>query len=150
MFCHLLPLTLRLTRAPRSRRSRGASVRMRGLFWGVCFLFISLAVVPPSPARAAEPPPPAPVSADELERLVDTLQNDAARAKLVEQLRALIAAQRGAAEKEKPAATALLGQLTQQIDALAGEILAGAAMVVDAPRLLGWAREQIADSAARR
>jgi hypothetical protein len=41
---------------------------------------------------------------------------------------------------EKPAATALFGQLSQQIDAFSGEVLAGVAMVVDAPRLFGWAR----------
>ena len=90
----------------------------------------------------AEPPPaaqPMPVLVDELERLVRTLQDDAARTKLVEQLRALIAVQRGA-ETEKPAATALFGQLSQQIDAFSGEVLAGVAMVVDAPRLFGWAR----------
>jgi small conductance mechanosensitive channel len=110
----------------------------------LCFAF--------GPARAAEPGPVAqspPVSADELERLVHTLQDDAARAKLVEQLRTLIAAQRSA-EKEKPPAAALFGALSQQVDALSGEIVAGSTMLVDAPRLLGWAREQISDTAARR
>jgi len=60
-----------------------------------------------------------------------------------------VAAQRGT-EKEKPAATEFFGQLSQQIDAFSGEILAGAAMVVDAPRLLDWARGQMLDGAARR
>jgi len=99
-----------------------------------------------TPAAAAQP---APVTVDELERLVDTLQDDTARAKLVAELRALIAAQRGAAP-EKPAATAIFGQLSQQIDALTGEILAGVAVIVDAPRLFGWARHQVSDPAARR
>ena len=89
------------------------------------------------------------MTVDELERLVDTLQDDAARAKLVAELRALIAAQRSVAA-EKPAATAILGQLSQQIDALTGEILAGVAVIVDAPRLFGWARHQVSDPAARR
>jgi moderate conductance mechanosensitive channel len=88
------------------------------------------------------------VTIDELERLVDTLQNDSARVKLVADLRALIAAQRGGAA-EKPAAVTFFGQLSQQVDALTGEILAGVAVVVDAPRLYGWARQQIADPAAR-
>jgi len=108
------------------------------------------AVLPPA-AHAESPPPAAhsaPVSVDDLERLVDTLQNDQDRAKLVADLRALIAAQRGATP-EKPAAVTFLGQLSQQIDALTGEILAGVAVIVDAPRLLGWAREQILDPAAR-
>jgi moderate conductance mechanosensitive channel len=115
--------------------------------WVLVCLAIAL-----SPAQAAEPAPapqPAPVSADELDRLVQTLQDDKTRAKLVEELRALIAAQRGV-EKEKPPATAVFGQISQQIDALSGEILAGVAMLVDAPRMLGWARDQMLDAAARR
>ena len=124
----------------------------RGTFLGTCLLPLCLAVGLSTAGRAAErspPAQPAPVSADELERLVRTLQDDSARAKLVEQLRALIAAQH-AAEQEKPAATAVLGQLSQQIDAFSGEILAGVAMLVDAPRLVGWTHQQFSDAAARR
>jgi small conductance mechanosensitive channel len=99
-----------------------------------------------SGAKAAEP---APVSADELERLVHSLQNETEREKLIEQLHGLIAAQRGA-EKEKPAGAAFFNQVTQQVEAFSGEILAGAAMVVDAPLLLEWASEQASDHAARR
>jgi small-conductance mechanosensitive channel len=152
MFRRLPPLNpfAHLRLAPRARGEGGARVsrRVRGTLRAVGLLLFCLT----SAASAAEPAPgpqPAPVSADELDRLVHTLQDDTARAQLVEQLRALIAAQRGA-EKEKPAATALFGRLSQQIDALSGEILAGVAMVVDAPRLLGWARAQISDTAARR
>jgi small conductance mechanosensitive channel len=99
-----------------------------------------------SGAKAAEP---APVSTDELERLVHSLQNETEREKLIEQLHGLIAAQRGA-EKEKPAGAAFFNQVTQQVEAFSGEILAGAAMVVDAPLLLEWASEQASDHAARR
>ena len=104
-----------------------------------------------SAAQAAEPapaPPPAPISTDELDRLVHTLQDDTARARLVEDLRALIAAQRGAM-KEKSPATAAFGELSQQIDALSGEILAGVTIVIDAPRLAEWAHEQISNAASR-
>jgi small-conductance mechanosensitive channel len=119
---------------------------MKSIFPLIGFLLSLLIAL--RPAEAAEPAPlPSP---DELERLVDTLQDEDARAKLVEQLRALIAAQRGIEQKEKPAGAALFGQLSQQIDAFSGEILAGAVMVVDAPRLAGWAREQVFDPAARR
>ena len=89
------------------------------------------------------------MTVDELERLVDTLQDDAARAKLVAELRALIAAQRGTAA-EQPEGPAFFGQLSQQIDAFTGEILAGVAVIIDAPRLVRWARHQISDPAARR
>ena len=111
----------------------------------LCFAFVPAQAADPNPVAAQSPP----VAADEIERLVHTLQDDAARAKLVEQLRALIAAQHSA-EKEKPPAAALFGALSQQVDALSGEILAGSAMLVDSPRLLGWAREQVSDAAARR
>ena len=115
-------------------------------------LLFCLATILPAAARADTPIPaaqPAPVTVDELERLVDTLQDDAARAKLVAELRALIAVQRGAAA-EKPAPEAIFGQLSRQIDALTGEILAGVAVIVDAPRLFAWARDQVFDPAARR
>lgn len=99
------------------------------------------AIVPVAPAAA--------VSVDELQRLVDTLKDDSSRATLVAQLQALIAAQRHI-EPKKPEGILLLGRLSRQIDAFTGELLAGAAMVVDAPRLIGWAREQMDNPAARR
>src|SRR5215469_18307951 len=116
-------------------------------FTRTLFLLLLWLLAAPAPGlRAAEP---APVSTDELQRLVDSLQDDAAREKLVEQLRGLIAAQRGA-EKEKPAGAAIFNQVTRQVEAFSGEILAGAAIVVDAPRLLDWVGEQVSDRAARR
>jgi small-conductance mechanosensitive channel len=115
-------------------------------------LLFCLATILPTGARPDTPTPaaqPAPVTVDELERLVDTLQDDTARAKLVAQLRALIAAQRGAAA-EQPAGPAFFGQLSQQVDAFTGELLAGVAVIIDAPRLVGWARHQVSDPAPRR
>jgi small-conductance mechanosensitive channel len=93
---------------------------------------------PQSSAPAAVPPSP-----EELERLVNTLQDDQARAKLVEQLRGLIAAQRGVEEtqaEENPAT--LLNDLSAEIDAISGEILAAAAVILDAPRLVSWVQAQ--------
>src|SRR5262245_14827477 len=131
----------------------GTQGRIRKLGYRAALLALfCLATLLPAGVRADTPAPAAqaaPVTADELERLVDTLQDDTARSKLVAELRALIAAQRGAAV-EKPTATALFGQLSQQIDALTGEILAGIAVLIDAPRLFGWARHQVSDPAARR
>src|SRR5260370_1505086 len=99
----------------------------------------------PAPAPAA-----APLSADELERLIGTLQDDAARGKLVEQLRGLIAAQRGVEQKQAEESPAtLLNNFSAQIDAISGEILAAAAVVVDAPRLIAWVQSQVSDIHAR-
>jgi len=130
-----------------------AQGRIRKLgYRAALFALFFVAILLPATARADTSTPaaqPAPVTVDELERLVDTLQDDGARAKLVGQLRALIAAQRGTAA-EQPAGPAFFGQLSQRIDALTGEILAGVAVLIDAPRLAGWARHQLSDPAARR
>ena len=118
----------------------------------VACLLVSLATPASaqSPPSSASVPQAAPVSAEELERLVGTLQDDQARAKLIEQLRGLIAAQRGVEEKqaeENPAT--LLNNLSAEIDAISGEILAAAGVILDAPRLITWVQAQASRSEAR-
>jgi moderate conductance mechanosensitive channel len=118
----------------------------------VAWLLVALA----GPALAQSQPPttpaaaPAPVSADELERLIGTLQDDGARTKLVEQLRGLIAVQRGVEQKQaEDSPVTLLNNFSAQIDAISGEILAAAGVVVDAPRLIAWLQSQVSDTQAR-
>jgi moderate conductance mechanosensitive channel len=102
-----------------------------------------------APAAAAPQAAPAPVSADELQRLVDTLQNDQQRSQLVAQLQALIAAQRGI-EAQQPAAPAgWLNTLSANVDAISAEIVAAAAVVLDAPSFLNWLEAQASDTHAR-
>ena len=87
MFRRRPPLTLPLTRDPPFLRSRGERSGARGVCWGACFLLFCISVAASPGVRAADQPPapqPAPVSVDELERLVHTLQDDTARAKLVQ------------------------------------------------------------------
>src|SRR5215472_1654854 len=111
----LTPTTLPLTRPLRApaypgrgasslpRRGCGERVGARSMLRFASLLLLCFISIPLAAVGAAEPPPasqPAPVSADELERLVRTLQDESARAKLVEQLRALIAAQRGCGKRE--------------------------------------------------
>ena len=81
-------------------------------------------------------PAPAAVSADDLRHLVDTIQDRTERQRLVKTLQALIAAQR--AEPVQPSPGGFVETLTAQIDAITGEILTAAQVVVDAPRLVGW------------
>lgn len=102
-----------------------------------------------SPA-AQNKPAAAPPSTEELERLVKTLQNDGDRQALIGQLQALIEAQRGIAQKEAAGQpTTWLADLSQRIDAISGEILATALVVVDAPRLVGWVAAQVEDRTLR-
>jgi small-conductance mechanosensitive channel len=108
-----------------------------------------LALVIAQPALASSPlPAGAAPSVGELEQLVDTLRDDKARASLVTQLQALIAAHRTTAA-ETPEPADFLAGLSQRINALMEEVLAGVAVVVDAPRLVAWGQAQIANEAAR-
>ena len=95
-----------------------------------------LLLAAPSWADTPAPAPAAP-SVGELQQLVDTLQDDKARAQFVSELRSLIAARRASAAQEEPASPA--GWLSQQVDQLTGEILEGVSVVVDAPRIIAWA-----------
>jgi moderate conductance mechanosensitive channel len=142
--------------APQTRGSAAKRSRGRWLWPVWLAVFCVVAALPPA-VRAATPaatsapkpaPQPAPVSVDELQRLVNTLQDGTERARLVGELRALIAAQRHTQPK-KPEGMELLGRLSRQIDAFTGDILTGAAVVIDAPWLIRWAREQVHDPAAR-
>ena len=123
----------------------------------ILLLFAAFAA-PLRATLAADPAPAAgagagAVSIDELQKLVDTLQDDQARAHLVDQLRALIAVQRGQpqqqAEPDVPDAVGLLHDFSTQINAISSEILAAVAVIVDAPRLFGWIQGQLFDPAGR-
>jgi small conductance mechanosensitive channel len=110
------------------------------------YAILLLLLLLPVPA-SAEPPGVAP-SVDELQRLVETLHDEKARAQLVSQLQALIAAQRGAKAPEEAASP--MGWLSQGVDQVIGEILTGASVLVDAPRVVAWGRAQLEDETARR
>ncbi len=131
-----------------SSRAMLVPSRLRGF---VAAALLSLATLPALAADAPPRPaaPPAGVSVEELQRLVDTLQNDKDRDRLVQQLRALIEAQRVAAPPEEEAPPTFVGRLSQELDAISGEILATAAVIIDAPRLISWVQAQATDEAAR-
>ena len=133
-------------------RAAGSRRRFRAGF-AALMIVLSLSVVPARAQQAAAPAAkPETVSVDELQRLVDSLENEQDRARLLQQLRALIAAERGRESGSPQAPQAELGVfglLSRQLDAISGEILATAAAIVDAPRLIGWIKAQAADAAAR-
>ncbi len=117
---------------------------------GVLLMLGGIARAQSTPAVLPTAASPAPVSADELQHLVDTLQNDKQRAQLVGQLQALIAAQRGVEQKQEASAPAgWLDALSADIDTISSEILAAAAVVLDAPRLIDWFRDQASNAMAR-
>jgi small conductance mechanosensitive channel len=113
--------------------------------YAILALPLLLVLSAPVWAKAAAPADP---SVDELQQLVDTLQDDKARAQFVRQLQTMIEARRASAASQPDSSPD--GWLSQRVDQLKREVLEGASLVVDAPRIVAWGRMQIEDDTARR
>ncbi len=83
------------------------------------------------------------VSAQEVERLIKTLEDDSARAKLVSQLKALRAAQKKMEDAETGLASKALAALTERIEALGEQLLDASNALTDAPKLADWLADQL-------
>lgn len=94
----------------------------------------------------AQPQPAPTVSTAELEKLIGTLENDAERQRFVEQLKALVEAERRTAPAEPVipdrVAARFLGGLSEQIAEFGAAIMSAAAFVADAPKLTAWMKQQ--------
>ena len=106
-----------------------------------------------APSAAAVARSPAAVAPAELENLIATLEDDAARTELLAQLRALLAAQRTTADASAPSTESigmrLLGELSARAGALSTEFVQAAKIVPDVPRLIAWVGVQMSDGGAR-
>ena len=131
--------------------------RLTRLLPGVLLALAMTVALACAPARAETPEAPeaageTAIPAQDLEALVETLEDDPARARLVQQLRALIAAQDRAEAEEAPADTVgaqMLAGLSARIKEVSGQILAAAAIVVEAPRLWSWLQAEVSDGTRR-
>jgi moderate conductance mechanosensitive channel len=120
-------------------------------FRGVALImaaFLALAAPARAQSAAASPAAQQPVSADELQRLVNSLNDPLARQALVGELEALIAAERGQPKKPSPPPT-FVDRISAEIDTITVEIVAAAQVAVDGPRLVHWAAAQITDKSLR-
>lgn len=120
--------------------------RARALIFGFFAVLLMAAV---SPSRAAEPPAPAP-TAGELEALVATIEDPAAREKLVGQLKALIAAQRQAAapEEDEEIGSGIVADLSRRLARASQSVASAAEALRDAPQISRWLQRQVDDPAA--
>jgi len=126
------------------------------------------APAPAAPAAQGAPTPapqaaPQNGGADQLEGLVSTLEDPQARAKLVDQLRTLIAAQKGGPAAQQPPAepaapsdllpdalgSRTLAYLAQHVEDASRQLLAVANAFSDLPAVAEWVRRQIDDPSAR-
>src|SRR5690349_721016 len=96
--------------------------------------------------RAQTAPPPS-VSTAEVEKLVGPLENDADRQRFVDQLKALIAAERRTEPPpESPVpdriAARFLGSLSDQIADFGASVMEAAAFLTDVPKITAWLEQQ--------
>ncbi len=96
----------------------------------------------------------------EIDDLIATLESPDARERLITNLKGIRAISRDAASADagnEPASASgaegagnrIVGMISDRIDAISSELVAGAALLVDAPRLLDWAERQYSDPEKR-
>jgi small conductance mechanosensitive channel len=119
--------------------------RFRVFIFGLIALLLAMGAT----ARAAEPTQTAP-STGELEALVATIEDPAAREKLVAQLKALIAAQRQTQPQEslEEIGTGVVAGLSRRLAAASQSVADAAEALRDAPQVSRWLQRQVDDPAA--
>ena len=128
----------------------------RGSLWASYLLGIVLvlAVAGSGPAAAEEtaPGPPAfaaGVSAETIRSLIDTIEDDNARAAFVGHLRALLALEREQTQETETASGNLLAALSDQIRRASEHVLSALTIVLDLPRLVRWFTTHLGEHAFR-
>ncbi len=119
-------------------------------------LLLLTSFVAAAPATAQDTGTP-----DEIEKLIQTIENEASRTELLDQLKALVRLRRSgevpviAEESDKPAeqiarvANTFAEQLSDQIEEVTKAVLQAAAFVADAPKFLSWFDSQIGNQQNR-
>lgn len=98
--------------------------------------------------QAAGPPT---MSAEDVDALLATLEDPAAREKLVQQLKALKALQSEAPQTVEPEGLGaiLLSALSEQVRKVSDSLVTAATAILDLPQLVSWSIQQLADPAVR-
>jgi small conductance mechanosensitive channel len=109
-------------------------------------LTFALPIAPSAWAQDQRPSHDGGVKVEELQRLVDTLESDVDRKRLVDQLNGLIAAQR---KGDSEADLGLLGTVSDRLESLGNDAMDAIATLEDAPKLLAWATAQLTDATVR-
>lgn len=131
-------------------------LRRRALPWllGLALLVLSGAAAAQAPAPATPSPPLPAASPEDIRGLVATLNDPAARARLVGELNALLDAERRAAPAAPATPADWVGRALAEISAgmttLTAEAADAGQMARDLPRATAWLRAQLSDDAARR
>jgi len=137
-------LLRRVDAAPHHRRGRPLSI-----LWLVLVLLLLPAPRGVAQEQSGELPA---VSQQDIDALLATLQDPAARDKLIQQLKALKAAQVQQAQTVEPEGLGaiLLSSLSERVREASDALVTTATAILDFPNLVSWAAGQIADPDRRR
>ncbi len=113
------------------------------------FLLAALGSAEAQTPAPQQPPPQAGVSVEELDRLVKTLESEPDRKKLVEQLKGLIAAQRGAPAEEPGLGEVVITALSDGVGRMTDTLTEIGAAVFSVRRVGDWLEQSFANSASR-
>jgi small-conductance mechanosensitive channel len=124
-----------------------------------CPAAVAQTLSPMVPQTAPAAPPtstPHPLTAEEAQRALDTLQDDAKRAQVIATLRAIATASPAPVPQAKPAPIAsnglgaeLLAQVSQQLGDMSQAFVASARTLTDFPLLWAWLKRTATDPFAR-
>jgi small conductance mechanosensitive channel len=116
----------------------------------VCLLGGSFSLAAQAPAKA---PPAASAGATEtdLRDLVKTLESEPDRKKLIAQLNALLAAKKSTDPKssDRSIGTRLVDLMSERIDRISADFVAGTRAIMDVPNVYGWVVRQLSDVSQR-
>src|SRR5262249_36724180 len=136
-------LLRRVDAAPRHRRGRPLS-----FVW----LVLVLVLMPLAHVAAQQQPAELPaVSEQDVDALLATLEDPAARDKLIQQLKALKAVQAQQAQTVEPEGLGaiLLSSLSERVRKASDALVTTATAILDLPSVISWAASQLADPAVR-
>lgn len=139
----------------RLRAAAGAqfSVISKALRTGLMLVLAGLFLACAPLARAQTPAPAAPtqssVSTEELERLVKTLESETDRKRLVEELKALIAVERGKPTQEPGLGQVVLTTLSGSVERMSQTLQEIGGALLNVSRVGDWVQRSLHDEAAR-
>lgn len=119
------------------------------LLVAAAFLLLASGAARAQAPAPAQPPAPTAVSAEELERLVKTLESDVDRKQLVEQLKGLIAVQRGKPAEEPGLGQVILATLSSSVERMSQTLQEIGSALLDVRRVGDWLHRSLNDEAAR-
>ena len=89
------------------------------------------------------------LSRAELKDLATTVEDPEIRARLLSRIEALLAAADRTGKPEAAAESGIANALSERIDRVSEELVAGAALLLDVPRVAAWIRDQVERKEAR-